>query len=180
MANYFYVGPEGASPAAVEPENLLKHGVTEETLVWCDGMADWAKAGEIEELKPLFQKPAPGNGSKVTVYGYTEPFAMNPDVKVLLNGVEIASVARNASQEIVITEPCKLEFKCSFRSAKCEVKPGDVVVLSFNRTTGSLNATLTNTENVESEISQKKESDSTRIIWIAIICFVLLALSQAL
>lgn len=32
----------------------LKGLITEDTLVWCDGMADWLKAGDVKELAHLF------------------------------------------------------------------------------------------------------------------------------
>jgi hypothetical protein len=36
---------------------LKKWGITKETLVWCEGMSDWKKAGEVFELKAIFEAP---------------------------------------------------------------------------------------------------------------------------
>lgn len=180
MAHYYFIGPNGQSQAPVAPEQLLMYGVKEDTLVWCEGMASWAKAGDIPELQPLFNKtPYTNTGKKVTVYGYTEAFAVNPSVKVLVKGVEIAEVARNESREIIIDGPCTMEFRCSLRTARCFVNPGEAVVLSFNRTTGSLGATVTTNEQVSNVIGNKKSSDSTRLILTIVGVILLLALVAA-
>lgn len=120
------------------------------------------------------------DSSKVTIFGYTESFAINPDVSIYKDDVQIASVRRNDKTTINITEPCELKFKSSMRTAKCFVRPGDAVVLSFNRATGSLNATVTSKGNAATEINIKKGNDSTRIIWIIIICAILLGLSLSI
>ena len=116
----------------------------------------------------------------MTIYGYTESFAINPDVSIYKDGVQIASVSKSDKITLNITEPCELKFKSSIRSAKCYVRPGDAVVLSFNRTTGGLSATVTSKENAATEINIKKGKDSTRIIWIIIICAILFALSMSI
>ena len=120
------------------------------------------------------------DSTKVTIYGYTESFAINPDVSIYKDGVQIASVSKSDKITLNITEPCELKFKSSIRSAKCYVRPGDAVVLSFNRTTGGLSATVTSKENAATEINIKKGKDSTRIIWIIIICAILFALSMSM
>ena len=120
------------------------------------------------------------DSTKVTIYGYTESFAINPDVSIYKDGVQIASVSKSDKITLNITEPCELKFKSSIRSAKCYVRPGDAVVLSFNRTTGGLSATVTSKENAATEINIKKGKDSTRIIWIIIICAILFGLSMSI
>lgn len=59
MENYFYVAANGEQAGPVSGENLKQCGVTKETLVWCSGMADWEKAGNVSELKPLFEEVPP-------------------------------------------------------------------------------------------------------------------------
>lgn len=58
MANYYFIGPDGQSHTTVKPDELLLNGVTKDTLVWCDGMTNWAKAGDVAELKHLFEQTA--------------------------------------------------------------------------------------------------------------------------
>lgn len=62
MAAYWYVGADGASKGPVELEELARLArageVTPATLVWTDGMAEWAPAGSIAALTALLS-PAP-------------------------------------------------------------------------------------------------------------------------
>lgn len=54
---YFVVNGQQSGPLGVS--KLIDQGVTAETLVWKDGMAEWKKAEEVDELKDLFKKAAP-------------------------------------------------------------------------------------------------------------------------
>ena len=116
---------------------------------------------------------------KLTVIGYTEPFALNPSVSIYKGGVLIGKVGRGGKVILDIEEPCELEFKCSLRSTKCHVSEHvGCVVLSFNRATGKLTSTPTKSEQETlCEISKAKSADGNRIIWIIIICALLLSLS---
>ena len=62
MAAYWYVGADGASKGPVELEELARLArvgeITPSTLVWTDGMAEWAPAGSIVALTALLA-PAP-------------------------------------------------------------------------------------------------------------------------
>lgn len=58
MANYYFIGPDGQSHTTVKPNELLLNGVTKDTLVRCEGMTNWAKAGDVAELKHLFEQTA--------------------------------------------------------------------------------------------------------------------------
>lgn len=58
MNQYFYVGNDGLQKGPVSADNLKAYGVTKDTLVWRDGMAEWTIAGEIDELAPYFATTA--------------------------------------------------------------------------------------------------------------------------
>lgn len=118
--------------------------------------------------------------NSVVVYGYTEAFAVNPAVEITKDEALLATVSRNAKVELNISEPCELKFKSSMRTCKCYVKPGDAVILSFNRVTGGLSATITSQENSSTEINIKKGKDSTRLIWIIAASIILFAISAGL
>lgn len=105
----------------------------------------------------------------VTILGYTETFATNPSVSIYQGETLMGTVERNEKVEFSITSPVELTFKCSFRSAKCMVSPGDWVLLSFNRTSGSLSATKSNKENYALDMNKIKGKDSSRKIWIIIL-----------
>ena len=63
MKQYYLVkANQQLGPFAVE--QLLGNGLTPQSLVWCEGMANWAQASQVPELAPLFapqqpQTPAP-------------------------------------------------------------------------------------------------------------------------
>ena len=55
---YYYVeNAQRRGPVAAE--DLINCGVNAQTLVWKQGMANWAPAGEVEELKALFAPQPP-------------------------------------------------------------------------------------------------------------------------
>ncbi len=58
---YVLINGEQKGPMATEQlENLKQDGtLTSDTLVWKDGMAEWGKAGEQEDLKTLFAAATP-------------------------------------------------------------------------------------------------------------------------
>ena len=58
---YVVIDGEQKGPMATEQlENLKQDGMlTSDTLVWKDGMAEWGKAGEQEDLKTLFAAATP-------------------------------------------------------------------------------------------------------------------------
>ena len=58
---YVVIDGEQKGPMATEQlENLKQDGMlTSDTLVWKDGMAEWGKAGEQEDLEKLFAAAAP-------------------------------------------------------------------------------------------------------------------------
>ena len=120
------------------------------------------------------------SSSKVTVLGYTETFAASPAVSIFKDGVQIGEVKQSGKVELDINEECELQFKCSFRSAECVVKPGDWILLSFNRTTGKLTAIRTDKDNYQLAINEAKSSDGKRWLWAIIIAVILLILGFAL
>ncbi len=59
MKKFFYINNEGQQTGPCSMDELRQAAVTRETMVWHDGMADWAKAGGVEELRPLFEYTPP-------------------------------------------------------------------------------------------------------------------------
>ena len=54
---YYYV-KNGQQAGPVEESELIGLGVTQDTLVWCNGMAEWTKAGKVSALAYLFATPS--------------------------------------------------------------------------------------------------------------------------
>lgn len=53
MANY-YLGVNNQRKGPFPEEELLRNGMTPDSLVWCKGMAEWKKASEVPELAKYF------------------------------------------------------------------------------------------------------------------------------
>lgn len=117
---------------------------------------------------------------EVTIHGYTEGFAVNPAVEIYKDGAMVSKIERNGTLKLEIAEPCNLKFKCSFRSSECHVHPGDHVVLSFNRMTGSLETKVSDEKNLQSVMKGNEKKDNNNVIWAIIIIAGLLILSAAL
>ena len=117
---------------------------------------------------------------KVTILGYSESFAINPAVSVYLNDWKIGEVSQNGKIELDVDKGSMLKFKSGLSSTSCVVKPGDWVLLSFNRAMGGLDAIITDKDNYQLAINKAKGADSKRWIWIVIIGVALITLGYLL
>ncbi len=50
MNNYFYLDKNNQQQGPISPQQFIAYGVTADTLVWCNGMDNWTRAGNISEL----------------------------------------------------------------------------------------------------------------------------------
>jgi len=54
MDLYFYLDKNGQQQGSIPANELPKYGVTKNTQVWKQGMANWQMAGSIPELSDIF------------------------------------------------------------------------------------------------------------------------------
>lgn len=54
MGKYYYLNAQNEQQGPAEAGELKGLGVTENTLVWTQGMPQWAPAGNVDELKQMF------------------------------------------------------------------------------------------------------------------------------
>lgn len=54
MSYYFFIDSNGQQQGPVAIDQLMSNGVTPASMVWCEGMADWQRASEVEELNAIF------------------------------------------------------------------------------------------------------------------------------
>jgi hypothetical protein len=54
MNRYFYIDAEGKQKGTYTPMELREEGVKRDTLVWAQGMEQWQRAEEVDELSFLF------------------------------------------------------------------------------------------------------------------------------
>lgn len=59
MAKYYYLSPENSPVGPVEINQLTLCGVGPDSLVWCEGMADWVAAGSVPEIMQAWKTPGP-------------------------------------------------------------------------------------------------------------------------
>ena len=77
MKYYMHTGGQQLGP--FEESELLSHGLTASTMVWCEGMPDWVAASQVPELshlllpsqQPHSYQPQPG-------YGPQQPYGARP------------------------------------------------------------------------------------------------------
>ncbi len=56
--NYFYIDGSGNQQGPVSAQALANCGINSSTLVWHAGMSDWKPAGQVNELRDIFQQTA--------------------------------------------------------------------------------------------------------------------------
>lgn len=59
MNSYYYLDAANQQQGPLDGNLLPSKGVTAQTLVWAQGMAEWTPAGQVAELQPLFQAAQP-------------------------------------------------------------------------------------------------------------------------
>lgn len=88
----------------------------------------------------------------INIHGYTQWFAVNPDILIKVDDQPIDKVGKDGVVKIKVDKPCQLKFECSLRSTTINVDPAvdTDVYLSFDRISGSLLAnTQADDENTE-------------------------------
>lgn len=87
MNQYFYLDANNAQQGPISPIHFTRYGITPDTLVWCNGMADWTRAGSLPELRSYLaqggqsassQTPPPPYGTQQTAYG-AQPGSSRPE-----------------------------------------------------------------------------------------------------
>ena len=59
MKKYYYLNSAQQQMGPVYADEFPRLGLTGETFVWCEGMPEWKKANEVDELKELFVTNTP-------------------------------------------------------------------------------------------------------------------------
>ncbi len=78
MNRYFYIDTEGKQKGTFSPDELGQEQIKKETLVWTQGMEQWKRADEVEELTRLFTGDAAfGVREQVPSYGQAQQIGYN-------------------------------------------------------------------------------------------------------
>ena len=73
----YYIAENGQQAGPFEPNELLLHGLTVNSLVWCEGMPSWTSASQVPELMALLSG-APFNPGNVDMQLPPVPPVGNP------------------------------------------------------------------------------------------------------
>lgn len=65
----YFIIKDGTQHGPFSKEELRLRGITPDTMVWREGMADWAKASTVPDLEDLFARPVPPPPSSYNPYG---------------------------------------------------------------------------------------------------------------
>lgn len=68
MAQY-YLAVDGQQVGPLEINQLIPSGMTRNSMVWTNGMANWTQAGNVPELAHLFVAPTPSVYPAAAAYG---------------------------------------------------------------------------------------------------------------
>lgn len=69
----YFIHINGQQQGPFEEKELLLHNVSTTTMVWCEGMPNWAPAGQVQALSYLFQSQAQSSQQ-----GYQQPIQPQP------------------------------------------------------------------------------------------------------
>lgn len=82
MTSYFYLDSQNRNQGPVPLDRLAEHGVTRNTMIWCDGMANWQRADSVPEVREWFDAhtadttTAAGNATAQSA-DFSNPYAQN-------------------------------------------------------------------------------------------------------
>lgn len=83
MNRYFYIDAEGKQKGTFSPDELRSENLKRETLVWTQGMEQWKRAEEVQELQYLFsavpvQNTAPSAALQPAPYIGNQNYSASP------------------------------------------------------------------------------------------------------
>ena len=89
MAKWYAI-KDGVQIGPFEEHQLPNVGITPSTMVWCQGMSDWAPAASVPELSSLFVSSTPpppphdeqGSQHQTNVPPYRQPYAPEQKSKI--------------------------------------------------------------------------------------------------
>lgn len=81
MNQYFYVDASGKQKGTYSPYELKQENIRRDTLVWTEGMEQWKRASEVEELSFLFDVDYPQPPLPVETHLSGEAEALPPRPK---------------------------------------------------------------------------------------------------
>jgi hypothetical protein len=81
------------------------------------------------------------NSGKLTIYGYTQFFLVNPKIDIYKDDVCIGKIGKGEVFEVSIERDCQIKFSCLARTAICLARSGvnQSIKIEWDRLTGGMN-----------------------------------------
>ncbi len=136
MKYYYLIDGEQKGPASVE--ELINSGVKGDTLVWRQGMDDWKRASEVEELHDVIEQntpPPPPVNSRSTM---PPPRTKSETSQVASTDNESGHTASNATKNL--QEPTNYMVYAILATILCCMPLGIVSVIYANKANTSWGA----------------------------------------
>ncbi|MDD2475689.1 MAG: GYF domain-containing protein [Dysgonamonadaceae bacterium] len=86
MTHFFYIDSEGKQKGPFTLEELRSEPIKKDTLVWTQGMAEWKRANDVVEIKPLFEFKGPSTSPETNI-PQQENYQFNPQAKTGVDSV---------------------------------------------------------------------------------------------
>lgn len=103
----YFVAKNGQKTGPFPVSQLIAEGVTPETLVWCQGMAQWTPAKDVAEIASMFAQVPPQ--APIPPYG-PQPGYQQPGYGQQGYGPQPAYNAPDSSKEVGFTDALKICF----------------------------------------------------------------------
>lgn len=78
MKNYFYIDSSNEQKGPISPAQFSTYNITPDTLVWCEGMSDWSRAGSVAELHDCFTPQQAQTPPPYTYNNYNQQSQQGP------------------------------------------------------------------------------------------------------
>lgn len=118
MGQYYYLNLQNEQQGPVDASQLAAYGVNANTLVWTQGMAQWAPAGTVAELRPYIA-PAPAPAAAPSAYAPQPAAQPAPQPQP-------QPAAQSAPQSVVYVQPA-----AGSASQPMMPKPGNNMLLGI-------------------------------------------------
>lgn len=126
MSRYYYINSQKQQAGPVEIPELMAAGLRPDTMVWCEGMANWTRADNVPELaKELVAAPA-----APTIPGVQPPATDNNDN---------TGYTTEDSSEMKPAKPANMLWLCILTTACCCMPLGIVSIIYATKVDSAYN-----------------------------------------
>jgi len=135
MGKYFYLTPQNEQKGPVEANQLVACGVNANTLVWTEGMAQWAPAGQVQALASFFA-PAAQPATPPTPSYATQQAAPQPAQQVAPQSVVYVQTNPSGTSQPAMPKPSSNMTLAVLTTILCCLPLGIVAIIYASKVDG--------------------------------------------